>query len=377
MISSVEIRLFRGIRDCRISGLKTINIFIGKNNHGKSSILEALYLASGAFEFRNPWFTKQPREQNPDKISYLLNRRGQRGLSWNNDREILWYNYDRKKQIEIDIVRKRKKFAIRLVNWHPHPFLKISIDKYLREVIKRQGYQIESFSAYLCPIESSLIKARSSWRYTDQVIDIIDKNNRLSNMTKFMKNMMFIDSKLTQSMDTVEKTLWKSLLRTRQDKLVVEVLRKGYEIDVDDITYMPFGDKYQLAVKLPKTTIRVDDLGDGARYSMIWIMVAALADGTAILIEEPENHQHPSGLVKSLEMLLDIVNTNETQLFITTHSLEFIKLLEKIAEEKKIDVKTFFIEMDKEGRIESRAITPKDSKILAKTGLDMRFLNIL
>jgi AAA15 family ATPase/GTPase len=93
-------------------------------------------------------------------------------------------------------------------------------------------------------------------------------------------------------------------------------------------------------------------------------------------MEEPENHQHPSGLAKSLEMLLNIAKTNKTQLFITTHSLEFIKLLEKIAEEMRIDVKTFFIERDKTGRIDSRVVTSKDSEYLAKMGLDVRFLDI-
>ena len=63
-------------------------------------------------------------------------------------------------------------------------------------------------------------------------------------------------------MDTVEKKLWKDLLKRRDDRIIVEVLRSGYDVNVEDLTYTTYdGKALQLAVKLPKTTIRVDDLG--------------------------------------------------------------------------------------------------------------------
>ena len=381
MISSIKISLFRGIRDCRIDDLKAINVFVGRNNHGKSSILEALYLASGAFKFEDPWSIEQqrgtPAHRTSDKISFLLNRRTQRRLTWGRDRETLWHNYDRKDSIKIDIVRKGKKLRIRLADWHMHPFLSTSTDQSLRDALNKDGYPVQSNNNNFCLIESSVIEPQRMFHYSIQTEKVLESQMRLSEMSQFMQGMMFIDSSLIHNMETVEKILWKPLLRKRQDKLVVEVLRNGYESEVEDLTYIPYGERYQLAIKLPETTTRVDDLGDGARYSMIWIMVAALAERTAILMEEPENHQHPSGLAKSLEMLLSIAKTNKTQLFITTHSLEFIKLLEKIAEEMRIDVKTFFIERDETGKIEPRVVTSKDSEYLAKMGLDMRFLDIL
>src|SRR5438105_400509 len=42
MYRTVEIRGFRGFRELRLSGLARINLIIGLNNSGKSSILEAL-----------------------------------------------------------------------------------------------------------------------------------------------------------------------------------------------------------------------------------------------------------------------------------------------------------------------------------------------
>lgn len=47
MIDSVSINNFRGIHHCKIDGLSQVNLFFGKNNCGKSSLLEALFLVCG------------------------------------------------------------------------------------------------------------------------------------------------------------------------------------------------------------------------------------------------------------------------------------------------------------------------------------------
>ena len=47
MFVRIEIERFRSIRYARIEGFKQINLFFGKNNCGKSSLLESLFLVSG------------------------------------------------------------------------------------------------------------------------------------------------------------------------------------------------------------------------------------------------------------------------------------------------------------------------------------------
>ena len=44
MFSSVRIEGYRGLRQFEMSGLGRINLLVGKNNCGKTSVLEALYL---------------------------------------------------------------------------------------------------------------------------------------------------------------------------------------------------------------------------------------------------------------------------------------------------------------------------------------------
>ena len=47
MFESIEIERFRGIKHSRIDGLRQINLFFGKNNCGKSSLLDAVFIISG------------------------------------------------------------------------------------------------------------------------------------------------------------------------------------------------------------------------------------------------------------------------------------------------------------------------------------------
>ena len=53
MIKSIVIENLRGIRRCIVEGLTDINIFIGKNGAGKSTILEAVYIASALIDERD------------------------------------------------------------------------------------------------------------------------------------------------------------------------------------------------------------------------------------------------------------------------------------------------------------------------------------
>ena len=51
MIDGISIESFRGFHKTHIQGFERINLFCGKNNVGKTSLLEAIYVALyGTFE---------------------------------------------------------------------------------------------------------------------------------------------------------------------------------------------------------------------------------------------------------------------------------------------------------------------------------------
>lgn len=58
--SNIEITNFRGIDHLEIGGLAPVNVFVGANNVGKTSVLEAVFVLSG---LSNP--------QMPTRVNYL------------------------------------------------------------------------------------------------------------------------------------------------------------------------------------------------------------------------------------------------------------------------------------------------------------------
>jgi len=378
VITSLGISGFRGIKNCRIDDLSEISLFIGRNNSGKSSILEALYLASAAFN------ETAPISGYATKIDYLLNRRCERNLRWNTGQETLWPNYETKIPIKIELNLNQEKLEMSLFNWHHHPLLRLSTSLMEKLASTRTSIPILELPHmnHVCLLDGSLANLKYQtfsgipWASLSEMLDE-DLKGKFYQIRSFMDGLSFVDSSLIHRMENVEKALWNRLLKERLDKLVTSVLKQGYDVDIEDLTYVPSGDTYQLAVKLPKTTIRMDDLGDGARYATVLVMMAALAKDTALLIEEPESHQHPGGLVKTLNMLLSLAKQNHIQIFASTHSVEFIKIAGEIADEKNVRVKIFFLERDKEGNVEARSMSPEDASVLEKLGLDARFLDIM
>ena len=89
MFEKVEIERFRGIRNASIQGFRRINLFFGKNNCGKSSLLEALFLASGG---ANPML--------PVNVNFM---RGY-GKSRLNDLNLEFYNLDSEQPIHIKLM---------------------------------------------------------------------------------------------------------------------------------------------------------------------------------------------------------------------------------------------------------------------------------
>jgi predicted ATPase len=52
MLERLTVRNYRGLRDLTIEGLGRINVFTGKNNAGKTTLLEAIWLLCGAANAR-------------------------------------------------------------------------------------------------------------------------------------------------------------------------------------------------------------------------------------------------------------------------------------------------------------------------------------
>ena len=94
MIAELDIQNFRGLRHVKLTGLKRVNLIVGGNDTGKTSILEALVLLLGdGSALRNL------------PITFRTNQSGGQSVDESNDRENFWswLFYDRSSENEIGI----------------------------------------------------------------------------------------------------------------------------------------------------------------------------------------------------------------------------------------------------------------------------------
>lgn len=361
-IKSITIRNLRGIKECTIGDFTNVNVFIGRNGSGKSTILESIYLASS-------WVTRHDTLHGISKIDYVISRRTGRG-NWKDSRDVLWFLMDATQDVEIEFTfTNEDKLTFKLQHFDPEGSMWLIIPEKIRSKIGYDEYDHYSFSQsqLLSTKIKSIIKRPIKSIFIGIYPDII----------KFLEGVTLIDSGILANPRRVEKNTWSKILAKRLDKFIISMVKEGFEPDAEDITYMPIGGDNVLALKLSETTVRIDDLGDGARNAILLASILLTLNNTAVLIEEPESHQHPGGLKTVVSFILKTAKERRLQLFISTHSIELLRILHKLCSDVGLKLRTFFLERNHKGIVDVRVMEHIDVDILLKLGLDPRFLDVI
>ncbi len=369
-VSSVKLKRFRGIKEGVIDGLDDFTILIGRNGAGKSSVLEALYLASA-------WLNPRDPIRGLSKYDYLIKRRGGRG-DWATSRDVVWYLMDSGEDIAVSIGLGR--VSIEFILHYDTARLWLRIDNFKesllthlsREGIKNCGLlgldeSFAQFSSY--PPPSTLMSVPR-----EDVINWLRKSMPV--LLDVLGGTVLIDDHLLSRPDVVERYSWPKILARRLDREVVRVLRKEFEVDAEGLTYAPVGGSNVLMLQLHNTSVRVDDLGDGARLATLMMMVVLASKPKLLLIEEPETKMHPRGLKVLTGAILRIAKSLGTQIIVTTHSLEFVKIGLEEAKNFGVGASLIHLERGVDGVLTTRKLSKPDVDLLTDLGIDPRFLDI-
>jgi len=169
------------------------------------------------------------------------------------------------------------------------------------------------------------------------------------------------------------EAFWYELAKDRKEKKVIDLLNEIYQTNLETLNFGLFPPpQRRLIAALPEQNVAVDWFGDGFRYAVNILSLGVVLQGTALLVEELETHQHPESLRMLTETLFKLAKQQKLQLFLTTHSMELITYALNAAKETGVDTKLHHLTLDREGTLDAVSASQPDSKLLIDIGHDPR-----
>ena len=302
MFKSIEIERFRGIRHANIEGFKQINLFFGKNNCGKSSLLESLFLVSG---LSNPLL--------PLHVNLM------RGYSKSslNDLRLNFYNQNSSHPIHICMKDgESRDLSISLFERERDD---ISLNKESSNILSnieegKYGLRFD-FKIDEKPYESQLLFDSSDLARAKRVIS--DQYTESLRCTYLSPKYDFSAS--IQGL--------KNIIHNKDEHFIIEGLQL-VEPQVKDFT---FTDNEMLVDIGMAKRMPVNMMGDGARKIVSLLTAIYDCKDGALLIDEISNGFHYSVMCALWKVLISAAIRNNTQLFVTTHDIDSIKGLRDAA----------------------------------------------
>ncbi|SCX34549.1 AAA family ATPase [Agrobacterium rosae] len=332
-IDSFNVGAFRGLTEVRLENLSRINLLVGSNNAGKTSILEAIAVHFNAFEVVE-WYniarTREGRSVTPfaDALSTLDSLRwmfpSDNALMWD-DGNALAIHLESSRGDATDIVTATCKQTRGVL---PYEMIRRAIGNNRAapdgEPVEDVGLLIAVKATLaqgmLLPIEHAM---------DFQIWSQLGLRSEM-NRPRGSVNLQFLAPyghrstpqnlrRLTESTHSGTRNDIDALLRDLDERL------HGVEIITSEDGRTP-----KIAVRTKKGGLfPLAVLGDGVRRALSIALALQSAKDGILLIDEIEAALHVSALDRVYRWLSNAVETYNVQVFATTHSLEAIDAIIK------------------------------------------------
>lgn len=313
MFGRIEIERFRGIRQASIEGFRQINLFFGKNNCGKSSLLESLFLASG---LSNPLL--------PIHVNLM---RGY-GKARINDLKLDFYNLDTDRPIHISLENdERRDLRISLFEENHSNVSLDTGDAGILSNVEEGVYGLK----FDFTIDGNHFESQLRFDPTNP------KGAKRIEAERYVESLRCMYLSPKYDFNASIQGL-KNILQNKDEHFITDGLRL-IEPRVRDFT---FTDGEMLVDTGLAQRIPVNMMGDGARKIVSLLTAVYDCRDGALLVDEISNGFHYSVMDRLWKVLIHAAARNNTQLFITTHDKDSITGLRDAALSEHSDMVAAF-----------------------------------
>lgn len=341
MFKNIKIENFRGIKELEIDDFKQVNLFVGGNNSGKTSVLEALYIA---LDPNNPTLadmTNQLRGMSPS--SFRSNNPDYSNLtkSWIKTMQSLFYQFDPEVLPVIDCSfddksKETQKIKLELLmndssNQEEIPDLIYHFSSTAKS-LKGKNFQAKLISekALISTSQNQLIEGM-------QIRPIIDEKYKELRFQK--RTGRFISALIARDLLSLKNFFDEVIQTTKKKNKLIKVLQR-LEPKLIGIV---FTHAFYAELEGFNEAVRLESLGDGTlklfAIALICIYDEKSLENGVLFIDELENGLHYSSQDIIWDFLLNLQKEYKTQIFATTHSMDsvkaFVNASKKIYEKEK------------------------------------------
>lgn len=309
---SISIRNFRAIRELELNNSKQINLITGRNNCGKSTFLEALFLSVGV--------------SNPQLAVNIHNFRNLL-LTDDEDFSFMFTNMseDNLPVIKSSINKKWRTLKIIPLFEDAH----IPFDEKKQTKLKNNINQDLSADASSISAESNeIIGLKFNFSIENKAYSTQFSINRgqLRLNKEYIENIH--GSYLTPStiMTNLQNRLDTLIVNKSIEKIVFPL--REIEPNLNDITMGANGNIYA-DIGIEKL-IPINIMGDGIRRILAILAYIYEKKHSIILIDEIENGLHYSSLDVLWKAIKLAASDNDVQIFATTHSFDCVKAFSNV-----------------------------------------------
>lgn len=350
--NNIEISNFRGIDHLKVDSLARVNLFLGQNNSGKSSVLEAIAMLMSMSNPDAPQLINASRARKPFSnfidIKYYfrnldvslqpqLNATQYDGSS-RNLKMGLTYVFDEKADPEKEPIQQTG--SVTYVNT-----LEMNFD-----VTKNDTTQ-----SYKCWLRVNPSGAVVNRKYAD---GYLEQDRAFLISADLMSNNLVND--LTELFKRNKKESVLSLLKLFDSRI------NGIEILKDDV-YIGFEGTTEM---LPSGMV-----GDGLRRYLNIVATAANPLNNIILIDEIDNGIHYSSYTKLWTAIFALALNTDKQIFVTTHSKEILFSLNNVLEntiQYQDEIRLYTLENTKLKGLQAYKYTYQGLKDACENNIELR-----
>jgi hypothetical protein len=317
MLTSLRVTGFRNFSSLALEGLTRVNLLVGENNAGKTSVLEAMEILLLARSL-------------PQVIWRSLTRRGESVQPLQPDTEI-----------------------------YPVPDLDLRHLFHGREISPRTSFELrgESSQGPLGVTCTAVIESQDSARLRQLDLPMAEQEDgRLALEIELDAGPDTQPARLPleRSLDEPKppalqfigpadprveslRMLWDAIVLTPEEGKVIEALRL-IQPDIERIASLSLGrgNAGGIFVKLDKSDRRVPlgSMGEGIKRLFVVAMSLVASAGGYLLVDEIDTSFHYSVMVKMWKLVVETARRLDVQVFATTHSLDCLYALAELYEQE-------------------------------------------